>query len=97
MLHKAVNLEVLFWWPEYSKMGMRFKTWNVRSLQRSESLNTVVGELVKCRLHVIGAWEVRSDKGGIEPTEEYIFLYGTGNQSQQLQAGLIVLQRVISE
>jgi hypothetical protein len=48
-------------------MDMRFGTWNVRSLYRLGSLKTVLGELAKNKLDLVGVKEVRWDKGGTEP------------------------------
>jgi hypothetical protein len=59
--------------PKARKMGMRFGTWNVRSLYRSGSLKTVSGELAKYKLHLVGVQEVRWDKGGTEPAGDYTF------------------------
>jgi hypothetical protein len=43
---------------------MRFGTWNVRSLYMSGSLMTVVRELARYKLYLVGVQEVRWDKGG---------------------------------
>jgi hypothetical protein len=53
------------------KMDMRFGTWNVRSMYRVGSLKTVVEEISKCKLHLVGVQEVRWNKGGTEPAGEY--------------------------
>ena len=45
--------------PNQWKRGMRFGTWNVRSLHRSGSLTTVTRELVSNKLDLMGAQEVR--------------------------------------
>jgi exonuclease III len=45
-------------------MDMRFGTWNVRSLYRIGSLTTVVRELGKYKLDLVGVQEVRWEKGG---------------------------------
>jgi hypothetical protein len=42
---------------------MRFGTWNVRSLYRSGSLMTVVGELARYKLDLVGV-QVRWEKAG---------------------------------
>jgi exonuclease III len=47
-------------------MDMRFGTWNVRSLYRIGSLKTVVRELQKYKLDLVGVQEVRWEKGGTE-------------------------------
>jgi hypothetical protein len=66
---------------------MRFGTWNVRSLRRSNSLKTVARELGKFKLDLVGVWEVCWDKGGTERAEDYTFFYGAGNEGHQLGSG----------
>jgi hypothetical protein len=61
-------------------MDMRFGTQKVRSLRRTGSLMTVVKELPKYKLDLVGAQEVRWDRGGTEPAGEYTFFYGKGNR-----------------
>jgi hypothetical protein len=53
------------------KTGMRFGTWNLRSLHRVGSLMTIAKELLKCKLYVVGMQDVRWDTGGTEPAREY--------------------------
>jgi exonuclease III len=43
---------------------MRFGTWNVRSLYREGSLMTVVSEISKCKLDLVGVQEMKWDRGG---------------------------------
>jgi exonuclease III len=50
--------------PKHRKVVMRFGTWNVRSLYRIGSLKTVVRELVRHKLDLVGVQEVRWEKGG---------------------------------
>jgi hypothetical protein len=57
-------------------MDTRFGTWNAGKLCRSDSLKTVVGQLVKSVLVLVGVQEVRCDKGGSEPTDDHTFFYG---------------------
>jgi len=52
---------------------MRFGTWTVRSLHRSGSFATVVRELARYRLDLVGVQEVRWDKGGTVRTGDGIF------------------------
>jgi len=46
-------------------MDIRFGTWNVRSLYRAGSLTAAAKELAKCKLDLVGAQEVRWDKGAL--------------------------------
>jgi exonuclease III len=73
-------------------MDMRFGTWNVRSLYRSGSLNTVARELGKYKLELVGVQEVRWDKGSTERAEDYKFFYGAGNEHNQLGTGFFCTQ-----
>jgi hypothetical protein len=52
---------------------MRFGTWNERSLYRSRSLITVARELARYKIDLVGAWEVKWDKGGTGRAGDYIF------------------------
>jgi hypothetical protein len=45
--------------PKRRNMDMRLETWNVRSLYRAGSLMTVLRELSRYRLDLVGAQEVR--------------------------------------
>jgi exonuclease III len=60
-------------------MDMRSGTWNIRSLYSIGSLKTVVRELGKYKLDLVGVQEVRWVKGGTERAEDYTFFYGQGN------------------
>jgi exonuclease III len=74
---------------------MRFGTWNIRSLSRTGLLKTVVRELGKCKLDLVGVQEVRWEKGGIERAEDYTFFYGQGNGDHQLGTGFFVHKRIV--
>jgi hypothetical protein len=63
---------------------MTFGTWSVRSLYRAGSLKTVVRELGKYKLDLVGVQEVRWENGGTERAEDYMFFYGKGNEDHQL-------------
>ena len=64
---------------------MRFGTWNVRCLYRSDSLTTVARELARYKLGLMGVQEVRWDKRGTVRAGDYNFIYGKGNGNHQLE------------
>jgi hypothetical protein len=76
-------------------MDMRFGLWNV-SLYRAGSLMTVVRELSKYKLDLVGMKEVRWEGGGTEPAGEYTLCYGKGNENHELGTGFFVHMRIIS-
>jgi exonuclease III len=74
------------------KMDMSFGTWNVRSLYRAGSLITVARDLGKYKLDLVRVQEDRWEKEGTERAEDYTFLYGKGNEDQQLGTGFLVIR-----
>jgi hypothetical protein len=62
---------------------LRFGTWNARSLYRSGSLATVIREVARYKLYLVGVQKVRWDKGGPVRAGDYIFFYGKGNENHQ--------------
>jgi hypothetical protein len=54
-------------------MDMRFGMWNVRSLYRAGSLTTVAKEISKYKLDLAEVQEVRWNRGGTKPANEYIY------------------------
>jgi hypothetical protein len=75
---------------------MRFGTWNIRSLYREGSLNTVSRELARYKLDLVGVQKVRWKGVGTEPAGEYTFFYGKGNENHELGKGFLVHKRIIS-
>jgi exonuclease III len=75
-------------------MDMRFGTWNIKSLYRTGSLMTVLRELSRYRIDLVGVQEVRWEGSGTVPAGEYTFFYGKGNENHEL--GFCTLENHIS-
>jgi exonuclease III len=74
-------------------MDMRFGTWNVRSMYSAGSFRTVAEEVSKYKLDLVGAQEVRWDRGGTKPAGQYTFFYGKGNH--ELGTGFFMHKKII--
>jgi hypothetical protein len=59
----------------FTVLYMIFGTQNIMRLYRSCSFKTVSRELAKYKLNLVGVQEVRWDKGGTEPTYNYVFIW----------------------
>jgi len=78
------------------KRGMRFCTWNVRSLYRAGSLTAAVRELEEYKVDLVGVQEVRWEKGITVRAGNCNFFYGKGNENHQFGTGFFVHHRVVS-
>jgi exonuclease III len=58
---------------------MRFENWNVWSLCWVDATKSVVGELEKYKLDLVGVQEVRWEGEGCQTADNYTFFYGKGN------------------
>ena len=63
--------------PWQRKMGMRFGTWNVRSLHRAGALGLVTSEILvaKYRMDLVGVQEVRWEGSGTLESGNYTLFY----------------------
>jgi exonuclease III len=78
-------------------MDMGFGTWNVRSLYRAGSLMTVLRELARYKLDLVGVQEFRWEGSSTtEPVGEYTFCYGKGSENHELGIGFFVIRESFS-
>jgi hypothetical protein len=71
-------------------MDFFFRTLNIRRLQESRFTETEASEFAKQNLDLVAVQEVRWDKGGSEPVNDYIFFCGNGNVHHHLGRGCFV-------
>jgi hypothetical protein len=55
-----------------------------------------VEEISRHKLDLVGAEEVRWDRGGTEPAGEYTLFYGEGNEIHELGTGFFVHKRIMN-
>jgi hypothetical protein len=76
---------------------VRFFTWNVKSLCRSDSITTAARELARYKLNLGGVQEVKLDKRGTVIAEDYVFFNIKGNENYQFGRGIFcTIQNSIS-
>ena len=61
--------------PKQWKMDMIFGAWNVRTLYRPGSLTAAARELARCKLDLVGVYEVRWENGGTVGAGDYNLFY----------------------
>jgi exonuclease III len=82
--------------PKRNIIGMRFGTWNVRSMYTAGSVSAVAEEISKYKLGLLGVQEVRWDGGDTESAGEYTFFCGKGNENHELGIGFSAQKTIIS-
>jgi hypothetical protein len=56
-------------------MNIRFRVWNIRNLYRVSSLKTVLRELYRYKLNLVGMQEVRWEVDSMESAGESTFFF----------------------
>jgi hypothetical protein len=66
------------------------------ALYRAGAFTAAARELAKDKLDLVGVQEFRWDKEGTVRAGDFNFLYGKGNENQQLGTGFLVHKRIAS-
>jgi len=77
-------------------MDMRFGTWNVRTRYRAGSLRAAAKELARNKLDLVGAQEVRWEKGGTVRAENLNFFLWKRRRKSSIETGVFVQHRILS-
>lgn len=66
--------------------GLRFGTWNIRTLYRAGALQTLTNELKRYRMDIVALQEIRWTGNGEQKLDDYMLLYG-GNTTERHELG----------